>query len=489
MADGQPDAQNEAVLVDVYRHIARHLAAADMADREALLRVPLWDGSGWTRKRPIYAVDDPSLTTALESQLPTWHAPASLASLGALPYAVGVQPLKRAAFVPCGIGPRSAQDGKELQPIFASAVRHLKARLQRNDPGLYRANSVGWDALERARVVVTPRLALEVQVSDQSFMVPARAHVRPEPLPVMLCLAAPDEAGSDETTGRAISAIFDATDSDGRALDREKVALAWGAAWRLAVRGDAAQTLDLPSEDTRDDIVLSGFAADLAHGKRRGRVFESLTKLPATSVRGHPLAAQTDGADDQLVQVRELKSAGELDVVRWEIVPPRAPNGQRLSASNALVLRGVPAKTSTTSTSEPISRAAPRGYTDQELETVATDVLRRVLLTAGRTASDFRAIRRLGADVVDDIGQFFEIKASYGNGGDSVSLTAHEAKRAQVAKPGECFLAIVTGLEKGYQTQVRIIADPLENLDWGEDGSLTVTGIRRAGIVVDVDLQ
>jgi hypothetical protein len=138
---------------------------------------------------------------------------------------------------------------------------------------------------------------------------------------------------------------------------------------------------------------------------------------------------------------------------------------------------------------EPVSRAAPRSYTDQELETVATDVLRRVLLTAGRSGDDFRALRRLGADVVDDVGRFFEIKASYGNGGDAISLTAHEAKRAQIAKPGEFFLAIVTGLEKGYQTQVRIIPDPLENLDWGEDGNLTLTGIRRSGIVVEVDLH
>lgn len=109
-------------------------------------------------------------------------------------------------------------------------------------------------------------------------------------------------------------------------------------------------------------------------------------------------------------------------------------------------------------------------------------------MPAGRTIDDFRAIWRLGSDVVDDIGRFFEIKASYGGGGDSVSLTAHEAKRAQVAKAGEFFLAIITGLESGYPTRARIIADPLENLDWGDDGSLTLTGIRKAGLVVEVDL-
>ena len=91
MADSPPDNHDEAVLIDVYRHVAKRLRTgqpaegADIADREALLHLPLWDGSQWERKRPIYAVDDPALTLALAAKLRTWHSPASLASLGALP--------------------------------------------------------------------------------------------------------------------------------------------------------------------------------------------------------------------------------------------------------------------------------------------------------------------------------------------------------------------------------------------------------------------
>jgi len=489
MADGAPDVQDEAVLIDIYRHAAEGLAGAEMAEREALLRVPLWDGSRWNRKRPIYAVDDPALTAALATKVAVWHSPASLASLGSLPQSLGVHLLKRSAFIPTGIGPRAALDGEDLKPVFASAVRHLKTRLQRNDPGLYRALTVGWDALERAQVVVAGRLTLEVTVGDTSFTIPARAHVRPDPLPVLLCLVEPDEAGSDETTGRAVAAIFDATDSDGRMLDREKIALAWAAAWRQASRGDAADTLDLPSETATNDDVLRGIAADLAEGRRRGRVFESLTKPPPTKVRGRrgPLAEPQD--EDEPVQVRELKSASDLDVVRWEIVAPPAGQTKSAVANRTVTLRAVPTKSAGAPSAAPASRAAPRAYTDQEIESVATEVLRRVLQTAGRSGDDLRAIRRLGADVVDDIGRFFEIKASYGPGADSITLTAHEAKRAQVAKSGEFFLAVVTGLEKGYQTQVRIIPDPLDILEWGQDGSLTLTGLRRAGIVVDVDLS
>ena len=179
--------------------------------------------------------------------------------------------MKRSAFVPAGIGPRAALDGKSLEPVFASAVRHLKTRLQRNDPELLRACTISWDELERAKVVVSAQLTLEVHADGGSFTVPARAHVRPDPLPVLVCLAESDEAGSDETTGRAVAATFDAADSDGRPLDREKVALAWAAAWRLAARGDAATALELPSERGISDDTLSGMAAALAGERRRGR--------------------------------------------------------------------------------------------------------------------------------------------------------------------------------------------------------------------------
>ncbi|MCI0582616.1 MAG: ATP-binding protein [Chloroflexi bacterium] len=485
IADHDPDAADEAVLLDMYRYLAKRLPHAELKEREGLLRVPLWSGSKWLRKRPIYAVDDPALTLALSPQVPTWASPGSLASLAGLPAALGVYVVNRSAFVPSGIGPRAVLQGRDIQPEFVIAIRHLKARLQRNDPGLYRAIAVGWDALEKARLAISHGLRLEIDLSERAISVSARAHVRPDPLPVLVCLASADEAGSDESTGRAIAALFDPTDADGRTLDRDKVALAWAAAWRQASRGEAVQDLDLPSDSTASDVVLSGMAADLAHGSRRRRVFESLAKQAQVHTRPRP----TPGGDETVepVPVRELKDVADLDVTKWEIVSPPRGKAKTASPQGTITLRAIPTQASR-GPSSPASRAAPRGYSPEELETAAAQVLRRVLLTAGRESDDFRAIRRLGADVVDDLKRFFEIKASFGPGGDSVSLTAHEAKRAQTAKPGEFFLAVITGLEKGYQTHVRIIPDPLDTLEWGEDGTLTLTGLRESGIVVEVDL-
>jgi hypothetical protein len=486
IADHDPDAADEAVLLDTYRYLAKRLPNAELKEREGLLRVPLWSGSKWLRKRPIYAVDDPALTQALSPQVPTWASPGSLASLGGLPAALGVHVVNRSAFVPSGIGPRAVLQGRDIQPEFVTAIRHLKARLQRNDPGLYRAIAVGWDALEKSRLAISPGLTLEIDLSERAISVSARAHVRPDPLPVLVCLASADEAGSDESTGRAIAALFDPTDADGRTLDRDKVALAWAAAWRQASRGEAVQDLDLPSDSAASDVVLSGIAADLAHGNRRRRVFESLTKQSQVRTSSGPPLGTDESVEP--VPVRELKDVADLDVTKWEIVSPSKGKAKASSPQRTIALRAIPTQASGGATA-PASRAAPRSYSPEELETAAAHVLRRVLLTAGRESDDFRAIRRLGADVVDDLKRFFEIKASFGPGGDSVSLTAHEAKRAQVAKPGEFFLAVVTGLEQGYETQVRIIPDPLDTLEWSEDGSLTLTGLRGSGIIVDVDLS
>jgi len=486
IADHTPDGADEAVLLETYRYVAKGLPNAELKEREGLLRVPLWSGSNWLRKRPIYAVDDPALTLALSTQVPTWSSPGSLASLGGLPAALGVNVLNRSAFVPSGLGPRAVLRGRDIQPQFVTAVRHLKARLQRNDPGLYRAIAVGWDALEKARLAISPELTLEIDLSERPISVSARAHARPDPLPVLVCLASEDEAGSDESAGRAIAALFEPADTDGRSLDREKVALAWAAAWRQASRGEAVQDLDLPSDSAASDIVLSGIAADLAHGSRRRRVFESLAKQAQARTSSGPTAGADESADP--VAVRELKDVADLDVTKWEIVSPSKDKPKASSAQRTIALSAIPTQASK-GVAGPASKAAPRGYSPEELENAAAEVLRRVLLTAGRESDDFRAIRRLGADVVDDLRRFFEIKASYGPGGDTVTLTAHEAKRAQVAKPGEFFLAVVTGLEKGYETQVRIIPNPLETLEWSEDGSLTLTGVRGSGLVVDVDLS
>jgi hypothetical protein len=102
------------------------------------------------------------------------------------------------------------------------------------------------------------------------------------------------------------------------------------------------------------------------------------------------------------------------------------------------------------------------------------------LQTDKRVLRDLRSVGRLGADVVDDLARYFEIKSASGDMPDTVELQISQVRRSVEQRAGTWFLAVVSGLEEGFEMRVRFIADPLKNLTWVEKGSLTFTGIRSA---------
>lgn len=59
-----------------------------------------------------------------------------------------------------------------------------------------------------------------------------------------------------------------------------------------------------------------------------------------------------------------------------------------------------------------------------------------------------------------------------------MTLTANEAERAYRDRE-RFFLAVVSGLEEGEQTEVRLIERPLETLDWKPQTSVTLSGVLR----------
>jgi hypothetical protein len=90
---------------------------------------------------------------------------------------------------------------------------------------------------------------------------------------------------------------------------------------------------------------------------------------------------------------------------------------------------------------------------------------------------DYRHLRGVGADALDKLRRYFEIKATYGTVPDEVTLTGNEAERA--FREGDRFyLAVIAGLEQGYETVVRIIPNPLRNLALKPSTSVTLAGIR-----------
>ena len=89
----------------------------------------------------------------------------------------------------------------------------------------------------------------------------------------------------------------------------------------------------------------------------------------------------------------------------------------------------------------------------------------------------------MGADAIDAMDQFFELKVHAGSEPDHINMTASEVQRARTT-PG-FFLAVVSGVEGAdARPNVRIIVDPLDQLKPAETGSITLTGVRNSESLV-----
>lgn len=122
-------------------------------------------------------------------------------------------------------------------------------------------------------------------------------------------------------------------------------------------------------------------------------------------------------------------------------------------------------------------QAAPLAYSEEEKDELALQLLQFAINGYETELRDYRHLRGVGADALDKLRRYFEIKASYGALPDEVTLTANEAERA-VREGDRFYLAIVAGLEQGYVTVVRIIPNPVRNLALKPSMSMTLAGIR-----------
>jgi hypothetical protein len=113
-------------------------------------------------------------------------------------------------------------------------------------------------------------------------------------------------------------------------------------------------------------------------------------------------------------------------------------------------------------------------------EGLAFEAVRHALRANPDQLADLRARRGIGADAIDDLRQFFEIKMSSGaEVPDTVTLVPSEVERAQ--GDSDFFLAVVSGLEEeSGELRVRFIFDPLNRLSVHIKGEVTLSGVRQA---------
>jgi hypothetical protein len=480
LAQHPPRDEDIGVLIDTYRHLAT-LTPKDRSQREALARVPLWGGDGWLTTRPIFAIGDGQLAEALAEHEPTWLAPVPVETLGTLPTSLGVTVLDVGRFSAIGIDGEALAHGARLAAQYQRAVGHLRARFVRGDQVAFEQLRPGWPALQDTHLAITPHLAIEIKiVGRQEATLPIAAHVQETAGRLVFAVRSSEDAGQETAGGRAIASLFGIDGSD-RNVDREKVALAWAAAWASAAAGVSPEEVVLAGSSEAASDPLEGLQDDIRKARQWRTTKDPLQRSAIKEIPEPPnpeASLPIQGESQAPIAMRRLKRIEELEIGDVALVGASKRKKPRTGRNGNRPLADPPADHGR---NPPLQeRTLLRGYSDQEREKLAVDVLKRILETDRRTLRDLRKVARLGADVVDNLNKYFEIKSSAGDMPDVISLRHSELERSTERPAGHWFLAVVAGLEDGFETTVRFIADPLKHLEWADSGSVTLSGVRSA---------
>lgn len=466
--DGAPGPSDEEVLCNVYGHLDSILEGANARTISSVVSIPLWTGSTWTRKRPLFVVEDDAGAEALAGRIPLWRPPLSLATIPTFVGHLDVVPLEEDRFEP-DIDDADVGAGEPYRETVADAVAALRDDLARNDRELYRRLALSWDELAEVEVALpSGPLVLRLDLPGRRpVRFPARAHLGRRP-PRLSC-ATSEELGARVSGGRAIASLFPPA-------DRHKVAMAWAAAWTEAQAVERHDRVTLAEDGDTADID------DLYRQATSSRQ-RSPKRSSGGGGRDRPRKPSSIGRPAARV-VRRLKSPESLRVASVE---RPTGTGRRVRRRRGGGLKDPPAGRRIESAS-PAPRGAPKAYSSEDLQQLALLALNQAINGELSDLRDFQHLRGIGADALDRTDRFFEIKSTAGAMVDQVILTPNEYRRA-VEQGKSFFLAVVAGLEEGYDTVVRIIADPARMLEARRSQGLALSGILRVDKPIEVRFE
>ena len=472
-------AENEAIMLETLRLLAvRYRASGSPEDRRKLVRLPLWTTQGWKKDRPVFAVDDESLVDALGNSLPLWKPGGELEQFRSLLEPLRIEVIGSADAEVAGID--DSFEDSEATCLFRMAIRQLQEDLVRNEPSTVQSLRGRWDDLSEFTVRSHPELTLAVRVPESADggiqHCPVHVKVDVDGRRVFVRNPHSDLPRADRG-GRALAAAF----FDG---GRRRVAQAWGAAWDRAGDGDTPAGLELAqqkAEREREEIgaAIEGKLEALRAGVGgRLRPTAGSGRSPGLSDRVDPVGGVKPApAPAHRTVMRVLVDPEALTVMEpgGQVVGDFTPSGGKHSRQSAGPVEPDPTKPLRLPPTRPL-----RGYTDQQRESVGLELARKVLSSDGQYIVDLRAQRGVGADAMDEFKRFYELKVSAGPEPNEVTLTEAEWKRAKSSP--DFFLVVVSGVEEGVEAKpsVRIIPNPLDQLEERVSGNMILSGVRRA---------
>lgn len=378
------------------------------------------------------------------------------------------------------VAPELAQQDTASTWLFQRALELLREDLQRNDPQLAEGLAVPWDTLAQYAVGVQPSLTLAVGVAPgREYECDVRAKV--DTTRATVFVSDPAELARVDGGGRALAALFG---------ERARlVAQAWRAACDKAEEGIGGRPVDLASDIAGRD--MAEFEADrrLAdvqkrtarkHRSSRGARGRSTGEAQPSEGSGGDSAVRTPAESG--AALRTLVDPRSLVLVDAEGRIHRGSGGAAAGAGERRARGGV-LKEPQDRSSGPRTRSPLRGYTDAEREDVGIELLRMLLDTEQDEIVDLRRQRGVGADAVDQMAKYYELKVSAGPEPDVVTLTDAEVQRALTTP--DFFLVVVSNVEGAdARPTVRLVVDPLKQLRPTDRGTIHLSGVRRAGSLV-----
>ncbi|MER7540563.1 hypothetical protein ABTX77_38220 [Streptomyces sp. NPDC097704] len=494
-----PEGTTQSVVLETLK-LLRDLSGSRPEELTAgrLGRIPLVTSRGWRSKRPVYAVEDPLVAEGLGREHAVWRPGAELEQFRPLAGVMRLTWIGAEQLTTCA--PAAWHDA-EATELVGAAVAHLREDLRRDAPDVARGLDGSWDELAALTVCVAPDLTCRVELPDAGGAVEVPVEAGVDWSSGTLYVRHTSAVNRPTVVGASIAARFPGK--------RREAALAWGAACDRAEQGRTAVELSLAEDRVRRDEEAAAAERDRrlrdmrdeahrrgrAEGKGTGRGTgtgrrPSVGASSATGGQGQVprgttsgRSASVPGGPEPVTSVRRLVDPRALRLVveRGSIAAPRPGAEPATDTPSRKGGSGLPRPRS--GAAVPQQRTSARPFTTVEQEEVALDLVRRALALDETELRDLRAQRGLGADAVDELARFYELKTYGPAEPDTIQLTPAEFRRA--LESDDFFLVIVSGLEAGTApTTVRIILDPLKHLPYRLSENVLVSGIRSAQSLV-----
>lgn len=465
---------DEAIQIQTLRLLEEFFRnSTNPQDRRKLAKLKLWTSQGWKGNRPVFATDDETLADGLADRLPIWQPGGDLGQFQSLIKPLRIKEIRSSSAEV--IEPESAQDDPVATDLFRASVQQLQEDFVRNEPWLVQALGIGWNTLSEFQMQEHPNLILSVQPdSGTGGALHCDVPVRVDPVrQVVFVKDTQRDLPRADRGGRAIATLFDG--------DRRRVAQAWRSAWDLAESGRTAKRLELAQQKDkrRQDEIEADIDKELAalqthtggKGRSAGKAGQR-THIPSgklTTNSGMEKEYETSAAKPRI-----LVNPDALKVIDpyGQVVGSSARKGPQQRRDNVLV---EPRETSRA----PRNKVALRSYSDLDRENVGFQLARMVLSSERDDIVDLRTQCGVGADAMDQFKRFYELKVTAGDEPNSITLTNAELQRARSTP--HFFLVVVSRVEgASSRPTVRIIPQPLDQLEQSVNGTMALSGVREA---------